>query len=95
VGLQVAWAASLTDDPTEKLDSALDLAAWLTTVDIRDRRLLADRLAGMSLQEVAQRADLSLTTAFQRLRQLGVAHWLAEHIRVADVAMARFLTSAR
>lgn len=71
VGLQVGWAAALTDDPTEKLDSALDLAAWLATLNIRDRRLLADRLAGMSLQEVAQRADVSLTRAFQRLRQLG------------------------
>lgn len=71
VGLQVAWAAALTNDPSEKLDSALDLGAWLATLNLGDRRLLADRLAGMSLQEVANRTDTSVTGAFQRLRRLG------------------------
>lgn len=71
VGLQVAWAAALTLDPSEKIHSALDLGAWLTTINDTDRALLADRLVGMSLQEVAERAEVSLTAAFQRLRRLG------------------------
>ncbi len=57
VGLQVAWAAALTENPTEKYDSALDLATWLATLPAVDRALLADRLAGMSLQKVADRAE--------------------------------------
>jgi hypothetical protein len=42
-----------------------------------DRALLADRMAGLSFQEVADHVDMSLTVAFQRLRRLGVA--LAAH----------------
>ena len=71
VGLQIAWAAALTHDPCEKIHSALDLDAWLTDLGDGDRAILGDRLAGMSLQEVADRADISLTAAFQRLRRLG------------------------
>ncbi|MEI7705687.1 MAG: hypothetical protein WCK73_13940 [Deltaproteobacteria bacterium] len=71
VGLQVAWAAALTHDPCEKIHSALDLDTWLAGRDDADRAILADRLAGMSLQEVADRAEISLTAVFQRLRFLG------------------------
>ncbi len=71
VGLQVAWSAALTENPTDKLNSAIDLNAWLASLGAGDRALLADRLAGLSLQEVADRADLPLTVAFRRLRRLG------------------------
>jgi hypothetical protein len=57
---------------------------WLASLGDGDRALLADRLAGHSLQEVADRADLSLTVAFQRLRRLGEG--LAAH---AGIAVAR------
>jgi hypothetical protein len=87
VGLQVAWAAALTANPSEKLDSALDLSVWLGSLARADRALLADRLAGLSLQEVADRADLSLTVAFQRLRRLGEG--LAVHSGIEFVKKKR------
>jgi hypothetical protein len=90
VGLQVAWAAALTLDPCEKLHSALDLGAWLSTLADSDRALLSDRLTGMSLQEVADRAELSLTVAFQRLRRLGEG--LATH---AGIELAKKKRKAR
>ncbi|WP_242353905.1 hypothetical protein [Anaeromyxobacter sp. SG64] len=96
VGLQVAWAAALTENPTEKLDSALDLGAWLATLSHDDRSMLADRLVGMSLQQVAVRRDLSVTTAFQRLRRLGeglAAHSGIEVSKQRRKPRARFVES--
>jgi hypothetical protein len=87
VGLQVAWAAALTANPTEKLDSAIDLSTWLASLGHADRAVLADRVAGLSFQEVADRADLSLTVAFQRLRRLGEG--LAAHAGIEVVRKKR------
>lgn len=75
VGLQVAWSAALTHDPTEKIVSALDLCAWVADLDDGDRALLAGRVAGLTLQELASRYGRSVTAVFQRLRVLG--HGLA------------------
>lgn len=71
VGLQVAWSAALTHDPTDKIVSALDLCAWVANLNGGDRALLAGRVAGLTLQELASRHDTSVTAVFQRLRGLG------------------------
>jgi hypothetical protein len=71
VGLQVAWSSALTHDPAAEILSALDLDGWLNTLATADQALLADRLAGRSLQEIAWRSDRSITSVFQRLRVLG------------------------
>lgn len=69
--LQVAWLAATSLDPADQLASAIDIDAWLTSLDDEDRDLLAGRLAGFSLQELASRSDRSITSVFQRLRDLG------------------------
>lgn len=69
--LQVAWLAATSLDPADQLASAIDIDAWLTSLDGADRELLAGRLAGFSLQELASRSDRSITSVFQRLRVLG------------------------
>lgn len=82
-GLQAAWSAAVAVDPAEQLAAAIDLGAWLSGLEAADRELLAGRLAGHTLQELAWRTDRSVTNLFQRLRQLGKS--LAEHagIRIA------------
>ncbi len=75
--LQVAWLAATSLDPADQLASAIDIDAWLTSLDDADRDLLAGRLAGFSLQELASRTNRSITAVFQRLRTLGAD--LADH----------------
>jgi hypothetical protein len=69
--LQVAWLAATSLDPADQLASAIDIDAWLASLDDADRELLAGRMAGFSLQELASRSDRSITSVFQRLRDLG------------------------
>jgi hypothetical protein len=69
--LQVAWLAATSLDPADQLASAIDIDAWLTSLDDADRELLAGRLAGFSLQELASRTNRSITSVFTRLRDLG------------------------
>ncbi len=58
-------------DPAPFLDSAIDLGAWLTQLVSANRELLAGRLAGHSLRELALRGDCSISNVFQQLRTLG------------------------
>jgi len=71
VGLEAAWLAATAADPAEQLAAAIDFDTWLAGVATSDRELLAGRLAGRSLQELAWRTDRSITNVFQRLRLLG------------------------
>lgn len=71
MGLQVAWSSAITHDPTENILSALDRDAWLAAVPQGDRDLLARRIAGLSLEELALRTDRSISWVFARLRRLG------------------------
>jgi hypothetical protein len=84
VDLQVAWLAATSLDPAEQLAAAVDLDSWLTGLPSADRELLAGRMAGFSLQELASHTDRSITSVFQRLRDLGTD--LAHH---ADIMMVK------
>ncbi len=53
VGLQAAWQAATSADPAEELVATIDLDGWLGSLGADDRDLLAGRLAGHSLQELA------------------------------------------
>lgn len=80
VGLQIAWAAALTENPTEKIVSGIDVGAWLATLPDADRELVCGRAAGFTLEELASRTDRSISSVFARLRRLGKD--LAERIDV-------------
>ena len=84
VDLQIAWLAATSLEPAEQLTAAVDLDSWLTGLPTADRELLAGRLAGYSLQELASHTDRSITSVFQRLRDLGTD--LAHH---ADIMMVK------
>jgi hypothetical protein len=61
----------LHHDPTPDLIGALDVMAWAASLRPSDRTMIAARLQGYSLREVAQAAGVSTTFAFTRLRSLG------------------------
>jgi hypothetical protein len=71
VGLHAAWQAATSADPAEELVATIDLDIWLGSLGDDDRDLLAGRLAGHSLQELAWRTNRSITAVFGHLRQLG------------------------
>jgi hypothetical protein len=71
LGLQAAWYAATSNNPDEQLAATVDLDTWLATLCDEDRELLAGRLAGRTLQELAWRTDRSISNIFQRLRLLG------------------------
>ena len=54
-----------------KLHSALDLEAWLDELDGNDRRMLASRATGYTLEETASKLGCCRSTVFARTRQLG------------------------
>jgi hypothetical protein len=71
VGLQIAWAAALTEDPCERLDSALDLERWVETLRDDDRAVLGLRYSGCTLTETAAAVGSSTSATFAKLRRLG------------------------
>jgi len=58
-------------DPTEKLDSAIDLEAWLKHLSARDRTLLAMKQAGYGLEEIGRKLKTTSSTAWKHGRELG------------------------
>ena len=67
----IGLGEATSTDPTDKLLSAIDLQAWLEELPDADQELLALRLAGSTLKEVATHLRISITAAFERLRTLG------------------------
>ena len=62
----------LASDPASWLDAALDLAAWLASLAAEDRKLLALRSAGYTLEETAHKLAWNSTSrVFARCRRLG------------------------
>lgn len=95
VALQAAWFAATSNNPDDELAATVDLETWLADLGDADRRLLAGRIAGHSLQELASRFDRSVTSVFQRLRHLGTE--LARHagVTVPSKPRRRLSTASR
>ena len=79
--LELALHARLVEDPTMKLNSAVDLAAWLDTLETQDVTLLVLRQSGYTLTEIAEATDGSTSKVFSRLKALG--NELAERAGIA------------
>jgi hypothetical protein len=73
----IGFAEARCSNPVRKLNSAVDLTAWLKELPAEDRRMLELRAAGYTLEETADELGVSLTSVFHNCRRLGVA--LAEH----------------
>jgi len=68
--LELALHSRLVEDPTMKLNSAVDLAAWLDTLAAEDVTLLVLRQSGYTLTEIAAATDSSTSKVFSRLKAL-------------------------
>ncbi|HEX4423081.1 MAG TPA: hypothetical protein VH165_34425 [Kofleriaceae bacterium] len=67
LGLAEAMSCSMAKKP----NSAIDLEAWVDGLDGDDRRMLASRATGYTLEETATKVGCCLSTVFARTRQLG------------------------
>jgi predicted transcriptional regulator len=88
--VHLAISRRTSRDHAPFLDSAIDLGAWLTQLAKANRELLAGRLAGHSLRELALRGDRSISCVFQQLHTLGAD--LAQH---AGIVVAKRKSKAR
>ena len=80
----------MSRDPAPYLDSAIDLGAWLTQLANANRELLAGRLAGHTLRELALRGDCSISSVLQQLHTLG-----ADLAQYADIVVTKRKRKAR
>ncbi|MEI8259829.1 MAG: hypothetical protein WCJ30_29580 [Deltaproteobacteria bacterium] len=83
LGLAVAECPN----PARKLNSAIDLDAWLSGLAGRDRVLLAMREAGCTLDEMSVATSRDPTTVCTRITALG--HELAQRVGVEVGAQRR------
>jgi DNA-directed RNA polymerase specialized sigma24 family protein len=58
-------------DPTEKLDSAIDLEDWLGELSAHERTLLAMRQAGYGLVETGTKLKSTASTVWKHTQELG------------------------
>jgi DNA-directed RNA polymerase specialized sigma24 family protein len=58
-------------DPTPKLDSALDLQDWLAELGAEDRTVLQLRASGHTLTEIGREVRQTTSTVYRRCRDLG------------------------
>jgi DNA-directed RNA polymerase specialized sigma24 family protein len=65
-------ATSLQANPVRDIISAVDLEAWVASLPERDQELLAMRQSGATLTEVAANVGVSVSTAWGRLKALGL-----------------------
>lgn len=69
--LEDGLAKEMCGNPARRLNSALDLATWLSGLSRCDRQMLAWRFAGIGLKTLAKRFGVSPATVCRHLHQLG------------------------
>ena len=75
--LGFGFADATSSNPTRRILSAIDLAAWLDDLPPEDRHMLKLRAAGYGLEEIAEKMKISTSCVFANCKRLGLA--LAEH----------------
>ena len=68
----LGFAQTTSINPSRKVISAIDLGDWLRTLPARDRKMLALREAGHSWEETGAAVGMSMRSAYERCRSLGV-----------------------
>jgi len=70
-GLGFGYAEAAAGSPERKMNSALDLDAWLGELTHRDRALMERKAAGFSTKQTASDLGLPYHVAWHREKQLG------------------------
>ena len=71
-GDDVGLARALSSDPTHRIFGAISLKRWLEGLPEEDQRMLELRMAGCTLEETAEKMNVSTSTVFARCRRLGL-----------------------
>ncbi|HQP36700.1 MAG TPA: hypothetical protein PLI95_16050 [Polyangiaceae bacterium] len=66
------FAEAMAMNPTRKINSAIDLTAWLETLHARDRKMLELRAAGHTWEETGAAVGMPLRSAYGRCQKLGM-----------------------
>jgi hypothetical protein len=85
-GNALGMAGATCINPTTKLDSAIDLSAWLDTLTSGDRSLMELRAEGFTWKEAGAVMGMPLRSAYDRGHKLGID--LARRAGVAAPASA-------
>jgi len=70
--VQIGWAEAMACNPGRKIRSAIDLQAWVGNLSHMDRCLMEQKMAGSPTSQIAADLDLSINTAHQKLKKLGL-----------------------
>ena len=70
--LGFGYAEAAAGNPERKMNSALDLEAWLGELTHRDRTLMERKMAGFSTTQIASDLDLPYQFTWHREKQLGL-----------------------
>ena len=71
-GDDIGLARALSSDPTHRIFGAISLRRWLEGLPEEDCRMLELRMAGHTLEETAEKMNVSTSTVFARTRKLGL-----------------------
>lgn len=87
VGVEYSLYDAFVMDPSEHLDSAIDLLNWFKKLAPHDQKLVALRLAGYTLGEIADELRLPITVVCHRCLEIGTM--LAEIVGIELQAVKR------
>lgn len=65
-------ATALQVNPLRDIISAVDLEVWIASLPESDQQLLAMRQAGLTLADIAEHLDVSISKVFSRMKTLGL-----------------------
>ena len=69
---QIGFSEELCTSPERKLNSAIDLDAWLDGLSARDYSLMEGRMAGYELERIGHDLGYSIPTTCRRVKKLGL-----------------------
>jgi hypothetical protein len=78
----VGLAEATVSNPVRRMVSAIDLQAWLTSLQEADQQLLSMKMAGHGLEAIGKRLGISTSAAWARCRELGFELADRAHVEV-------------
>ena len=78
--IEVSLAESMSEDPEEKWNSAIDLERWVGDQTFQNQGILSGKMVGKTTKEVAHESHLPYLVAWRKEKELG--HELADRAGV-------------
>lgn len=87
--MQIGLALEMCASPEKKINSALDLDAWLDSLSAQDYSLLEGRMAGYELERLGHDLGWSGPTTCRRVKKLGQELATRAGVRIAPETRGR------